>query len=175
MIAESLATLAARFPNSNSLIAHLVLLLPGSSTAPYLSPAFCLGAVLTILGASLRFACFRALGTNFTYELAIRDKHKLITSGPYSIVRHPAYMGTMLVAVGATLAELSPGSWWTEANVMDTGFGRVAAVLWVVGLLVRVSLLLRAPKEDAMLREHFGKEWEEYAQRVRWWYVPGVI
>ena len=35
-------------------------------------------------------------------------------------------------------------------------------------------LLLRAPKEDATLRLTFGKEWEEYAARVPWRFVPYI-
>jgi len=39
----------------------------------------------------------------FTFEMSIRKNHKLITSGPYAIVRHPSYVGVILVASGLML------------------------------------------------------------------------
>lgn len=33
----------------------------------------------------------------------------------------------------------------------------------------------RARAEDAELRKYFGKEWDTYAQKVRWWFVPGGL
>lgn len=62
-------------------------------------------------------------------------------------------------------------------NIGDGGWGglAVAAVwaawwAWGVGCATRRSLA-----EDEEMRKMFGKEWEEYAKKVRWWYIPGVI
>jgi len=39
--------------------------------------------------------------------MSIRNNHKLVTSGPYAIVRHPGYTGVMLVVIGMLLVHLS--------------------------------------------------------------------
>lgn len=37
------------------------------------------------------------------------------------------------------------------------------------------ALAVRPRAEDVHLRGKFGEEWEQYARRVRWWLIPGVI
>ena len=64
---------------------------------------FLVGTLVTILGGLIRYKCYRALGRMFTFEMSIRKNHKLITSGPYAIVRHPSYVGVILVASGLML------------------------------------------------------------------------
>lgn len=61
-------------------------------------------AVIAAAGAALRAWCFRELGRLFTYEVGIREGHTLILTGPYSLVLHPSYTGTALMAAGY--------AWW---------------------------------------------------------------
>jgi protein-S-isoprenylcysteine O-methyltransferase Ste14 len=65
-----------------------------------LSPLFLFGTLLTGLGGYIRYRCYRALGRLFTFEMSIRSDHKLITDGPYSIVRHPGYTGILFTITG---------------------------------------------------------------------------
>ncbi|KAI0056943.1 hypothetical protein BV25DRAFT_1831727 [Artomyces pyxidatus] len=123
----------------------------------------------------LRVVCFRELGKHFTYELSIRDKHKLVTSGPYSIVRHPSYTALGLVYVGFTCSTLARGMWWTESGMHQTLGGRVTGLTWCSVLVYMTFIALRAIKEDAMLHVEFGEEWEEYAARVPYRYVPWLL
>ena len=58
---------------------------------------------MTSLGGLIRYKCYRALGSMFTFEMSIREGHVLVTSGPYAIVRHPAYTGAILVVIGIFL------------------------------------------------------------------------
>ena len=107
-------------------------------------------------------------------------KHKLITWGPYAFVRHPAYSGSLLVMLGLAFVNLTPGSWVSECGVL--GFGSrlvgglvgmgVAGVWYAWWVWVGVY---RAELEDGELRKLFGKEWDVYARKVRWWFVPGVF
>jgi protein-S-isoprenylcysteine O-methyltransferase Ste14 len=146
-----------------------------ASAKPFLSSTFLVSVACIVFGSGLRVVCYRSLGTHFTYNLSIRDNHKLITTGPYHVVRHPSYTGSIIIAIGVTLAELAPGSWWTEARVMQTTLGKLVTMFWVCVLVLKVLLLARAPKEDEILRERFGKEWETYAKSVRYWFVPYVV
>ena len=139
-------------------------------TLPWLA-----GCTLMLLGSNLRLWCFRTLGRFFTFDLSVKDDHKLITTGPYAIVRHPSYVGTALVASGSIVVLFGPGSWAARSGLLRTVVGKVVAGLWVVysGVLV-VSLCGRVNKEDRVLRESFGKEWDEYASRTRYRLVPFV-
>jgi protein-S-isoprenylcysteine O-methyltransferase Ste14 len=80
----------------------------------------------------------------------------LITSGPYSKVRHPGYSGLVLIYFGFAL-----------------GF----AVVWmpVPAVIFTILTYLTAIKEEGFLKERFGKEYEEYAKRVPRRFIPKVV
>ena len=80
----------------------------------------------------------------------------LITSGPYSKIRHPGYSGLVLIYFGFAL-----------------GF----AVMWMLVPAVIFTILtcLTAIKEEESLRERFGKEYEEYTRRVPWRFIPKTV
>jgi protein-S-isoprenylcysteine O-methyltransferase Ste14 len=141
----------------------------------FVSITFLIGVLFAVMGGGIRIACYRTLGAHFTYDLTIRDKHKLVTTGPYAIVRHPSYVGVELLLLGVTLSEFTPGSWWFEAGLYSRPLGIGIAVIWSSILCFLSTLLLRAPTEDEMLRGAFGEEWEAYARRVPFWYIPGII
>ena len=97
---------------------------------------------------SLALAAVRTLGKQWALDARVLEKHALITSGPYSIVRHPIYtaMGGMLLATG-----LAVSPWWAL----------------VLGLAVFVTgTLIRTRAEEALLRTTFGAEYEAYRARV---------
>lgn len=137
-----------------------------------------LGVTLVALGMLLRLLCYRALGTLFTFDLTILPAHKLITSGPYGYVRHPAYTGSLLAFLGIILVNLTPGGWIVECEVLGSGvLGttlRMGLFMVMYGYWVAVGVS-RARAEDAELRKMFGKEWDRYATEVPYWFVPGLI
>ncbi|EIM84396.1 uncharacterized protein STEHIDRAFT_61594 [Stereum hirsutum FP-91666 SS1] len=134
-----------------------------------------IGMISVWIGGAIRMACYRELGRLFTYELTIREKHRLVTSGPYSIVRHPSYTGCAILAIGMSIYHLSPGTYWTDSSLMQqTYFGKLVALLWTVILVYSALVFMRAEKEDKMLKEEFGKEWEEWAERTKWRFIPWV-
>lgn len=137
-------------------------------TSPFLA-----GWLLNLFGSLLRVRCYRILHKLFTFELSIQKNHALITSGPYSVVRHPSYAGAIIAGVGFVLCHLSPGSWVIECSGLTSPRGILG--IWVTGLSIAFSALIpRMRKEDGMLRSKFGKEWEEWANRVRYRLVPGI-
>lgn len=80
--------------------------------------------------------------------------HKVISTGPYAFVRHPMYSGAIFYFVGSGLLL---GSWYAVA---------IAAVL--------VALFgLRAVWEEQTLTAELPG-YAEYAQRVRYRFVPGL-
>ncbi|KAI0060184.1 hypothetical protein BV25DRAFT_1828306 [Artomyces pyxidatus] len=175
--AEVAVNMAQAYPSSawSENIIHFLGGEKGAAIPIYTSPVFVAGVASTFLGSAIRLICFRELGKFFTYELAIRDKHKLVMSGPYSIVRHPSYTGIALVYVGITLCGLAKGTWMMESGIMHTAVGWTAATVWAVIVGYVTFVISRARQEDIMLRREFGEEWEMYAKRVPCRYVPGVL
>lgn len=88
------------------------------------------------------------LGTNFSPTLVVREQHQLITHGPYRWVRHPMYSAIFLFAVSVCLL---------TAN-------------WFIGLittlLILLIIVLRIPKEEAMMIEAFGDQYREYMKHT---------
>jgi protein-S-isoprenylcysteine O-methyltransferase Ste14 len=80
--------------------------------------------------------------------------HKVIDTGPYAIVRHPLYLGALLMCAGIPLAL---GSWWAL----------VPAAVGTVVLVVRTVL------EDRTLQAEL-EGYQKYADRVRYRLIPGV-
>lgn len=146
---------------------------------------------MAITGASVRLTCFRALGHLFTFEMSIRKDHRLVTDGPYGVVRHPGYAGLLLMAAGTLLWQgssvsvrlsqivyipiyhLHKGSWTIECGVLKIIIGRLVASVYVATISTVVfGLLLRMFKEDEQLKRIFGREWDEWARRVPYLVIP---
>jgi len=107
--------------------------------------------IILLASASVWFcaAALRTLGVQWSLAARVVEGHKLVTRGPYSIVRNPIYTGMfgMLLATGLAVSR------W---------IGLVFAILvFAIGTFIRVS------REERLLREMFGREFDDYAQRVR--------
>ena len=113
------------------------------------------GSACLALGLWIFHRSHADLGTNWSVTLDIREGHRLVTGGIYRTVRHPMYAGLLLYGVGQALALPN----WLA------GPSYVAALAPLV--------LLRLGPEEGMMREAFGKEYEEYAARTRR-LIPGV-
>jgi protein-S-isoprenylcysteine O-methyltransferase Ste14 len=104
-----------------------------------------LGVALLAAGEGLRVWSVATLGRFFRREVTIVTGHTVVETGPYRFVRHPAYLGDLLIAFGFGLAW---GSWLGAA---------VALAIAFVGHLPRIRV------EEAALREALGQPYERYA------------
>lgn len=151
---------------------------PTSATSRIrVTPVFLAGCFSAISGAIIRVMCYRTLGELFTFELSIRRDHKLITSGPYSVVRHPSYTGIGLATLGFALCQMSGGSWLRECSGLSLNgiVGQILVAVWVVGsVLVGIVIIRRTKKEDEMLRKEF-KDWDEWAKKVPYKLIPLIF
>jgi protein-S-isoprenylcysteine O-methyltransferase Ste14 len=84
----------------------------------------------------------------------VEENQKVITTGPYALVRHPMYIGIMVMFVFTPLAL---GSYW--------------AVL--PALMVALVLVARIVNEEKVLLARLPG-YREYTQRVRYRLIPGV-
>ncbi|KIM57595.1 hypothetical protein SCLCIDRAFT_1219268 [Scleroderma citrinum Foug A] len=159
-------------------IRQLVLVPLTAPTIGALSPSFLAGICLIIAGSLLRRYCYRVLGQYFTFELSVRKSHELVTSGPYSVVRHPSYAGSVCVAVGEVLCCFDRNSWLVASSGLfphdEIALIRMLWCLRVLALTLSKLMFVRMNNEDAMLEKAFGDEWKAWVERVPYRLVPGV-
>lgn len=92
--------------------------------------ALCLAAIW--IGIAIRWWSFRTLGRYFTLRVMTSGDQPVITSGPYRFLRHPSYLGLLLVIAGLGVTY---GNWLSLAAL-------VLATL--VGLVNRIRVEERA-------------------------------
>ena len=106
-------------------------------------------------GVVLRTWAVITLGRFFRQDVHIHDDHKLVTSGPYRVLRHPGYTGGLLTVSGIGLAQ---GNWISLAAAF---FLLLAAYAW------------RIVVEEAALRARFGEAFLSHRKRT-WAIIPPV-
>ena len=125
-------------------------LVPGSKGNRHVA---CAGAVLAILGESLRKAAILTAKSSFTQVIQTyrRPQHVLVTSGVYRHFRHPGYLGWMLWCLGTQILLQNPLCFLVFAAWSWRFFAE------------------RIPYEEELLLEMFGAEYRDYASRTRLW------
>jgi protein-S-isoprenylcysteine O-methyltransferase len=107
------------------------------------------GVALGLGGLCLRLWAVLTLRHRYTRTLLIDDDgHTLERRGPYRVVRHPGYLGSVLCF---------------------TGFALASASLFVVALSVAATLAAyayRIAAEDRMLMAQFGAAYAQYRREV---------
>lgn len=189
-VIELYLVLSTAFPSLRLSAMYNILLGTSTLEAPRIriTPMFLFGSFLVYSGTALRAWCFRTLGRHFTFHLAILKDHKLITDGPYSIVRHPSYTGSILFCCGLIITQVGSGSWMGEyvacwdSSLLNDGYicqwglvGKSMGFVWaLMNVFVPYVLLSRMAKEDEVLKREFGKEWVEWAKRTPYRLFPHV-
>ncbi|KAJ7931989.1 hypothetical protein B0H13DRAFT_1593747 [Mycena leptocephala] len=152
-----------------------MLLLGANPDAVRVTPLLAVGSALIASGALFRLLCYRALGRHFTFEMGIARDHKLVTDGPYSVVRHPSYTGAVMAYVGLLCYYGSPGSWFMECVFKGTTRGKIFGISYAFLMsLVVAGLLSRISREDDGLKNEFGREWADWFAVVPYALIPGI-
>jgi protein-S-isoprenylcysteine O-methyltransferase Ste14 len=107
------------------------------AVGPELSAWAVVGAVLVLAGVAIR-----------TWARGHFERGRLFTTGPYALVRHPLYLGSLLIVIGV-LCQLNN---WLNWVIMLPLFGlsHGIAIIW----------------EERSLARRFGDAWWSYAGRV---------
>ncbi len=114
-----------------------------------------IGLALMILGMGLIFWSSLALGRLYSPEVTLQKEHRLITDGLYRYVRHPRYLGGMMLGIGLSLLFRS----WIG--------------LALTGVFVFI-IFFRIKDEEALMHRAFGADWVEYCKRS-WRLVPFIF
>lgn len=112
-------------------------------------PLLWTGVLVMAAGLALRFWAIRVLARFFTVDVNIQPGHELIRSGPYRLLRHPSYTGSLMSFLGFGLAL---GNVWSLAVVMAP---------------VVVAFLWRMRIEERVLAEAFPTQYPEYARQTK--------
>jgi len=105
------------------------------------------GIALAAAGLALHARARRALGVLWSSAIAVRPGQPIVTRGPYAVVRHPIYLGVLLLAAGTLLAHPS-----------------AATICIAAGLAIGVAW--KIPAEERTLRAAYGEAWARYAAGV---------
>jgi protein-S-isoprenylcysteine O-methyltransferase Ste14 len=125
---------------------------PIAPTAGSLDPvSLCLALIVAVAGfggAFLFRASAKALGDNWSLVARTRAEHTLVTSGPFSRVRHPIYLAMALLLIAVAI-----------------GFGHISALLLSIPLFV-AGTAIRIREEERLLIRQFGASYRAYALRT---------
>jgi protein-S-isoprenylcysteine O-methyltransferase Ste14 len=112
-----------------------------------------LGDALVVLGFVIISFVYRENSfASATIELA--PGHKLISTGPYALVRHPMYFGALFMFIGIPVAL---GSWWGL----------------LVAIVMTPALIWRLFDEERFLASHLAG-YSEYQTKVKFRLIPFV-
>jgi protein-S-isoprenylcysteine O-methyltransferase Ste14 len=135
----------------------IIYILPGfdqrfgwSNMAPAISIA---AEVLVAAGYFIVALVFRE--NSYTSRIIeVKEGQKVIDTGPYAIVRHPMYVGALMLYI---MSPLALGSW----------------VAGLVSLIMIPIIVIRIHDEEATLVEEL-EGYREYREKVRYRLIPGI-
>lgn len=108
---------------------------------------FWLGAAVTVAGLLFAIWAREHLGRNWSGSVTIKQDHELITSGPYTVVRHPIYTGILLGLLGTAIA--------------------LSEIRGFIGLFLSfLALWIKLRIEERWMRSQFGDSYAAYAHRT---------
>jgi protein-S-isoprenylcysteine O-methyltransferase Ste14 len=116
---------------------------------------FWVGLALIVIGIVIRAIAIATLWRYFTVDVSIREGHELVDRGLYSVIRHPAYTGSLLSFLGLGFAFRN----WLSVAII--------AAATIAGFSYRIFI------EESALIEHFGDRYRDYMRRSKR-LIPGI-
>ncbi|MFX0068000.1 MAG: isoprenylcysteine carboxylmethyltransferase family protein [Promethearchaeota archaeon] len=106
-----------------------------------------IGVLIVISSLPILIWTHRTLGKYYSAVLELKEKHTLVTSGPYSRIRHPMY--TVFITFTISIALIS-------ANL----------IVIIFSIVVIVQFPSLAEQEEQMLLSLFGDEYSDYMRQT---------
>jgi protein-S-isoprenylcysteine O-methyltransferase len=113
------------------------------------------GLLLMVGGTTLRWIAIKTLGKYFTGVVLIKSDHRLITTGLYKHLRHPAYTGALMAHLGLGLCF---SNWFSLC---------LSSIPYLIAAFYRIQV------EERALAEAFGREYVDYS-KATCRLVPGL-
>ncbi|MFN8382840.1 MAG: isoprenylcysteine carboxylmethyltransferase family protein [Anaerolineales bacterium] len=108
-----------------------------------------LGCLFIAFGVTIRLIAVTTLKKQFTTKVLIIEAHKIVVTGIYKVIRHPAYLGYLISLFGIGLVL---GNWISLA---------ILVMFPLLGILYRIHI------EESVLLDYFGSAYQEYANRTK--------
>jgi protein-S-isoprenylcysteine O-methyltransferase Ste14 len=106
-----------------------------------------LGLLILVTGICINLWSVKTLGKFYARTLLIQDNHALINTGPYKLIRHPGYLGAILVGLGLAISS-----------------GNIFTLLSII-LVEIIFYPYRIYHEEKMLITELGEEYKTYMQK----------
>jgi len=113
------------------------------------------GVGVVALGIALFVWARCALGKVYSGHVSVKTGQALVQNGPYRFIRHPAYAGYLLMALGIGL-----------------GYSSLAGLAAILALLLP-GLIYRMGVEEKLLTGHFGETYRQYIHKTKR-LIPGI-
>jgi len=110
---------------------------------------FVIGSTLATIGLIIRVTSILILKQQFTYTVTKIEDHELIESGLYRIIRHPGYLGQLIIFLGIST---SLSNW-------------LSILLMIVPILL--GYLNRIIVEEKFMIEQMGQKYIDYQKRTK--------
>lgn len=111
--------------------------------------------IFMLLGLGIRIYSMLKLKKSYTRTLLTTEQQELIRTGLYRTIRHPGYLGTILI--------------W-----MFFGLAIENYIITIIGILLMViAYSYRINNEEKMLLKQFGQDYQDY-QKETWRIVPYI-
>ncbi|MGA9292747.1 MAG: isoprenylcysteine carboxylmethyltransferase family protein [Ignavibacteriaceae bacterium] len=104
-----------------------------------------IGLLIYITFSWIQIWSYRTLGESYSQEIVIFKNHKLVTKGPFKLIRHPQYLSQILLDLGAGIATLS-------------------YIIIPLAIIQIPFVIMRANLEEKLLSKHI-KEFAEYKSK----------
>ena len=105
--------------------------------------------VIFCIGLLIRIYSILTLKQYFTYSVATVENHKIIETGLYKFIRHPSYLGQLIIFLGISISISN----WLSIPLMMTPI--------LIGYLYRISI------EEKFLGEQIGEDYLLYQERTK--------
>ena len=110
---------------------------------------FTIGMFLFVIGLMIRIHSILTLRRFFTYSVAKLENHEIIETGLYKFIRHPGYLGQMLIFLGISI---SMSNW-----------------LSILAMMIPIShaYLYRIKVEERFMFEQLGENYLNYQSQTK--------
>ena len=105
---------------------------------------FIIGSAVALTGLIIRVTSIIKLRQQFTYTITKIENHELIGTGLYKIIRHPGYLGQLIIFMGVSVCLSN----WLSVLLM------IIPVL--SGYIYRINV------EERFMAEHLGQKYLDY-------------
>ncbi|GAB6282145.1 MAG: hypothetical protein STSR0008_08890 [Ignavibacterium sp.] len=105
-----------------------------------------IGLIFYLIFSWIQIWAYKTLGENYSQDVVILKNQKLITKGPYKIIRHPHYISQIIVDLSAAITVMS-------------------YFVFVLAIIEIPFFIMRAKLEDKLLQKYFKDEFVSYKKK----------